>query len=79
MKGLVLLILVTDIDTYIRVYYYVGAVHDPENILMRKECLTGLRFCYSPYYSPSFLLTLVIELNYLCNISEHSIQSIKDK
>ena len=36
MKGLVLLILVTDIDTYIRVYYYVGAVHDPENILMRK-------------------------------------------
>ena len=36
MKGLVLLILVTDIDTYILVYYYVGAVHDPENILMRK-------------------------------------------
>ena len=36
MKGLVLLILVTDIDTYIRAYYYVGAVHDPENILMRK-------------------------------------------
>ena len=36
MKELVLLILVIDIDTYIRVYYYVGAVHDPENILMRK-------------------------------------------
>ena len=37
MKGLVLLILVKDIDTYIRVYYYVGAVNDHENILMRKE------------------------------------------
>ena len=36
MKGLVLLILVKDIDTYIRIYYYVGAAHDPENILMRK-------------------------------------------
>ena len=35
-EGISAVILVTDIDTYIRVYYYVGAVHDPENILMRK-------------------------------------------